>query len=64
VRGALAGLHGVAKVSVDLERGTATVDTDASTPPEAMERAVHGQVILWWARSLLARLPLLGKGRL
>ncbi|MFQ6019743.1 MAG: heavy-metal-associated domain-containing protein [Dehalococcoidia bacterium] len=64
MRGALAGLHGVAKASVDLERGVATLEADPTTPAEAMERAVHGRVILWWARSLLARLPFLGKGAL
>lgn len=62
MRRALAGLHGVATASVDLERGKAIVETDSTTPVEAMEGAVHGQVILWWARWLLARLPFLGRG--
>jgi hypothetical protein len=53
----------VAKASVDLKRGKATLEADSATPVEAIEGAVHGQVILWWARSLLARLPFLGKGK-
>ncbi len=58
---ALAGLKGVSKVKVNLDRGEASLEAEATTPLEAMEAAVRGQVILAWARGFLAKVPLLGK---
>ena len=48
---------------VSLERGEASVEAKASTSPAAMEKVVQGQVILAWARGLLARVPLPGGKR-
>ncbi len=49
-------------MEVSLERGEAIVEALAAATPQAMEKAVKGKVILSWARWLLARVPLLGRG--
>lgn len=59
---ALAGLDGVTRVSVDLDKGEASLEVEGTAPLEAMESAVRGQVILSRARGVLARVPFLGRG--
>jgi len=56
-------LPGVQAADVDLDAGTATVVADGPLEPQRAADAVRGRVIFSWARGLLARLPVPGKGR-
>ncbi len=56
MRRALEGLAGVARATVDLESGEATVEVNGEVSQQELAEAVEGKVILSWARDALARL--------